>query len=216
MDKKQERYLLILMVIAILTLLGVEATSATKVTENQYPGIVRFHVIANSDSDEDQNLKLQVRDYVLNNLQSDLSQNITSREEVSEYINNNMKQIEGWTAEALDLYNSNYTYRVSLGIKHIPAKYYDDLYFPAGNYEALTITIGKGEGQNWWCVVFPPLCLVNEQTSETTEEMIIDQEQKIIIKSKIKELMNKGAVYSLSTTSISETLFIACNNYIFD
>ena len=101
-------------------------------------------------------------------------------------IKDNLDKIEEWTKEALELYESNYGYKASLGIRHIPAKYYDDLYFPEGNYEALTITIGEGKGQNWWCVVFPPLCLVDSggnPSDVSEEEMMVDQEQKIILKS---------------------------------
>ena len=206
MDKKYEKCLLILMVFAVLILCGLESSTAIQKTHNQFPGIVRFHVIANSDSSADQELKLQVRDYVLSHLQDELSKNISSRDEVSKYINDNMNKIEGWTKEALNLYESDYSYNVSLGVKHIPAKYYDDLYFPEGNYEALTVTIGEGKGKNWWCVVFPPLCLIDSSDNESNEEMLIDQEQKIILKSKIKELMNNQPVYSPTINSISETL----------
>ena len=97
MDKKYEKYLLILMAIAVLTLYGLETTLAKENIHNQFPGIVRFHVVANSDSVEDQRLKLQVRDYVLTRLQNNLSKEISSRDQVSKYINDNMKQLEEWT-----------------------------------------------------------------------------------------------------------------------
>lgn len=215
MDKKYEKYLLILMAIVVLTLYGLETTLAKENIHNQFPGIVRFHVVANSDSVEDQRLKLQVRDYVLTRLQNNLSKEISSRDQVSKYINDNMKQLEEWTKEALKLYKSEYDYNVSLGIRHIPAKYYDDLYFPEGNYEALTITIGEGKGQNWWCVVFPPLCLVDSSDDASSEEMLVDQEQKIVLKSKIQEIMEGQPVYSPAINSISKTLFNTSQSLIF-
>ena len=82
--------------------------------------------------------------------------------------------------------------QTKLGVQEIPAKQYDDLYFPAGNYEALTITIGEGAGQNWWCVVFPPLCLIDCEDSAYKDAFEADGQGRIILKSKIKEMM-KGS-----------------------
>lgn len=206
MDKRFEKLLLIFMVSAFVFLLiyGNINTASGEDTklENQYPGIMRFHVIANSDSEADQELKLNIRDYVLERIQKDMD----SKDNSIQYIYNNLDKIQGWAEEGLKLYNSEYKCETSVGVRHIPAKYYDDLFFPEGNYEALTITIGEGKGQNWWCVVFPPLCLVDSESTSSSEEMEIDQEEKIILKSKIKELMSPEPVYRSTVFSISNTL----------
>ena len=200
MDRRFEKTLLILMILSAFFLLMADSTLAVKELstgqlQNQHPGITRFHVIANSDSEEDQNLKLQVRDYVLDKLQRELAEEVSkpsslSNEEViKEYIGANLSRIESWASEEIKNRGYSYTCSVSLGIKHIPAKYYDDLFFPEGNYETLTITIGKGLGQNWWCVVFPPLCLIDSEDSSYKDQLSFDQSEKVVLKSKIKELL---------------------------
>ena len=193
MDKQFEKILLILMIASSFFLLFSSNSLALKEIssgelQNQYPGITRFHVIANSDSREDQNLKLQVRDYVLEKVQGELGQDIGDGS-VNEYVSNNIDQIQAWALEEIQKQGYSYGCTVSLGVKHIPAKYYDDLLFPEGNYQALTITIGQGLGQNWWCVVFPPLCLIDSQDSTYKDQLAAEHEERIILKSKIKELL---------------------------
>lgn len=182
---------------------------------NDYPGIMRFHVIANSDSEEDQALKLKVRDYVLGKVQSGVTRAIAdpdteksgkSDEAVTrEYINDNLSQIEDWARQAIEANGASYEATAETGVKHIPAKQYDDIMFPEGNYEALTITIGEGKGQNWWCVVFPPLCLIDTGDSEYAEEFDITGEDRPILKFKTEELLKgsnfnyvcKSAIYDI-------------------
>ena len=183
MDKRLEKILLILMAVAFVFLLvfSNQNTASAKESqlENQYPGIIRFHVIANSDTTEDQQLKLKVRDYVLKMIHQDLNNNQNARE----YIYGNLDKIQEWAEDGLKINNSSYKCETSIGVRHIPAKYYDDLLFPEGNYEALTITIGQGEGQNWWCVVFPPLCLasVTEEVVDAAAEAGLTEEQISLI-----------------------------------
>ena len=193
--KASEKVLLLLMAFAFIFLL-VAGTFAPEYDtsqnlENQYPGLLRFHVVANSNSDEDQELKLKVRDYILQQLHE--QKEVSDIEDMKLYISSNLNQIETWAKEGLAKYDSAYDCTASLGIRHIPAKYYDDILFPEGNYEALTITIGEGKGENWWCVVFPPLCLVDSEedgNSTYTGEFDMDQQSKIQLRSKIKEMMD--------------------------
>ena len=84
----------------------------------------------------------------------------------------------------------SYKAEANLGIRWIPEKTYGDMYFPAGNYEALNLTLGRGEGQNWWCVLFPPLCLI-EEDEEAIKEMGISEEQKIEIKWKLMDILKE-------------------------
>lgn len=224
MDKRFEKILILLMVLASLFLFLGSAEGKASGSENskdalknQYPGILRFHVIANSDTDEDQDLKLKVRDYVLERIQlnlaeemekaqNELGENFSESAIMKNYVTEHLFQIERWGYEALELYDFDYTCTASLGIRHIPAKYYDDIFFPEGNYEALTITIGKGEGQNWWCVVFPPLCLVDSDDSSYSDKLNMSEGDKIHLKSKILELLEESSVnnknHSVSFNSI--------------
>ena len=220
MDKRFERLLVFLMAMSFIFLFIIgtynHAEGRTESLENQYPGILRFHVIANSDTASDQNLKLKVRNYVLERLQEDLSDEMLLAKEsmgkdfdeaivMRRYIKNNLEKIQEWALQSLRLENSKYGCSVSIGVRHIPAKYYDDIFFPEGNYEALTITIGEGKGQNWWCVVFPPLCLVENDDSSYRSKLDMEDSDKIQLKSKILEIMKESTERNKST-SISDIL----------
>lgn len=156
--------------------------------ENEYEGIIRLHVIANSNSDFDQNLKLKVRDEIIS-LVGDLS-NKNSIEESRKWIESQLDDIEKKADEVIRENGCNYRAAAELGVRWIPEKNYGNMYFPAGNYEALTIVLGEGEGENWWCVLFPPLCLITEEEGELVE-MGIDPEDQVQVKSWLMEVLEK-------------------------
>jgi stage II sporulation protein R len=242
MDKNFEKVLIGLMALAFIALpfLNSSAQASEKGEGligsygliNEYPGIMRFHVVANSDSTEDQDLKLQVRDYVLSKVQEEITQQMTSshsdsasREPLAQqkfirkYIEDNLPRIESWAKEAVISQGFDYDVTASTGIRHIPAKYYDELFFPEGNYEALTLSIGEGKGQNWWCVVFPPLCMVDSEDSVYNEELGITEEDKLILKFKTQELIDDQKAYPNGTACIDtiyETLSLIYSPYILE
>ena len=195
MDKrgKIEGAVTILMVIAIWTMAAMEDYIPIEDVANEYEGILRFHVVANSDSAEDQALKLGVRDYVLPKIEKELARQMTGGsgdgEIAEEYAEQNLERIKKWALKYVRDKGFDYDVTTDVGVTAIPAKRYDDLYFPAGNYNALTITIGEGKGQNWWCVVFPPLCLIDCEDSAYKEKFSIDGKDKILLKSKIKQIV---------------------------
>lgn len=131
--------------------------------------VVRFHVLANSDSEADQALKLAVRDRVLQEY-GDLLETCTSKEETLAALKNAQQEISE-TAEA-EVLAQGYTYpvRVSLVREEFPFKKYGDLIFPAGVYDALRIEIGEAKGKNWWCVLYPQMCYVDAAWGYSTEE----------------------------------------------
>lgn len=135
---------------------------STSVNSNISQSIVRLHVLANSDSNEDQSLKLKVRDAILEHSR----QNFTKKDEVKSQLEK-YKQI----AEKV-IYESGYNYPVEVeyGNFKFPTKEYKNLTLPAGVYDAVRIKIGKAEGQNWWCVMFPPLCFVDGTTDTAYAE----------------------------------------------
>lgn len=139
------------------------------ISRNDHEGIIRLHVIANSDSVSDQRLKLKVRDAVIEYM--DDQDELNTVGETRRHLKNNLGRLETIANGVIAAEGYDYDAKADLGIRYIPEKTYGDMTFPAGNYEALNITIGDGEGQNWWCVVFPPLCLLDEGTepSETAE-----------------------------------------------
>ena len=158
---------------------------------NQHEGVIRLHVIANSDSARDQGIKLKVRDAVLEHMQS--RKDITCRDDMEEYIRKNSRRLEKIAEGVVASNGCDDDVKASLGVRYIPEKTYGDMTFPAGNYEALDLTIGNGEGENWWCVLFPPLCLLEEGTGTdedmSEEDRVLAKEQKLKLEWKTKELM---------------------------
>lgn len=131
-----------------------------RMTEEIAEKVIRFHVLANSDTQEDQNLKLKVRDAVGSYMQPRLkgiSDIETSRRVIQKNLPGITKLAEGIIAQ------EGYTYKIeaSLAVTDFPEKTYGNYTFPAGKYEALEVVIGDGRGHNWWCVMYPNLCFFN-------------------------------------------------------
>ena len=131
--------------------------------------VVRFHVLANSDSEADQRLKMQVRDRILQEY-GDLLQNCEDKEESLLALEKAQQAICETAAEAVIAAGYDYPVSVSLVREEFPFKRYDDLIFPAGVYDALRVEIGRAEGQNWWCVLYPRMCFVDAAWGCVTEE----------------------------------------------
>ncbi|WZL73558.1 stage II sporulation protein R [Clostridiaceae bacterium 35-E11] len=131
--------------------------------------LIRFHVLANSDKPEDQALKLQVRDRIIKEMNPKFAQS-KSLDETREIIENNIGHIEKIALEEIQKSNYSYDVKASLGASNFPTKNYGSVTLPAGSYEALRVVIGKGEGANWWCVLFPPLCFIDMKNGLTDEE----------------------------------------------
>lgn len=172
-------------------------------SQNQYEGIVRLHVLTNSDTVEDQALKLKVRDAVIEYMEK--QDDLNSAGEAREYLSENLNRLEKIAEGVIASEGYDYSARADLGVRYIPEKAYGGITFPAGNYEALNITIGRGEGENWWCVLFPPLCLLEEGTA-TDDEVVSGDEasegnnddegsseaRKLRLRWKLAEILNEG------------------------
>ena len=163
--------------------------------------VIRFHVIANSDSPEDQALKLQVRDAVLSATQEFYPQK-ASLEEARDALSDHLGELARTGQETVEAAGYDYPVTASLEKCWFPTKEYDGFALPAGEYTALRVVIGAGEGQNWWCVVFPPLCLgsVSETTQETALEagltenqvsLMTGEDEGYVVKFKAVELLEQ-------------------------
>ena len=139
-----------------------------------YDNVIRLHVLANSDSEEDQALKLTVRDAVLKKTQT-LLENVDSKEQAERVLRQNLPVIEQTARDALRAAGAENTVTVELGQESYPTREYERLAFPAGEYLSLRVMIGEAEGQNWWCVLFPPLCLTaaTAQSEQETEAVCL-------------------------------------------
>ena len=129
--------------------------------------LIRLHVVASSDEAGDQALKLRVRDAIVDSLRSDM-ENLADMNQAKAYLQENLPKIEAVANRTLRLYGSDEQASVSLKEEEFPVRQYETFTLPSGIYESLRITIGKGEGRNWWCVVFPALC-VGSTVSEFEE-----------------------------------------------
>ena len=158
--------------------------------------LIRLHVLANSDSEEDQAMKLEVRDAVLTVL-TPLLADCNSQEEAAEIIGANIETLDKVAEETVGIEDS---VTVTLTQEHYPTREYDTFSLPAGEYMSLRIQIGAAAGHNWWCVVFPPLCMeVAEETNAleasglTNEEvaLITEEDDGYIIKFKALEILDQ-------------------------
>ena len=151
-----------LKVVEVALLIGmalflVSGTIALRTQDDLADKVVRLHVLANSDSEEDQALKLRVRDAVLARA-TELLEQSADRGEAETLLRGNLLELERIAAEEIQACGYNYPVTAQLTAAEFPTKEYDGFTLPAGEYLALRVLIGEAKGQNWWCVVFPPLC----------------------------------------------------------
>ncbi len=144
----------------ILMYLYGEATKGQRQQRAIAEQIIRLHVIANSDTDEDQELKMKVKETIVTYLRGEM-QDATSVDEARQAIREHLPEIEEIAAEKMRAEGYEYTAEATLGESYFPVKEYGDLTFPAGNYEALRVRLGESAGHNWWCVMYPSLCFVD-------------------------------------------------------
>lgn len=132
--------------------------------------LIRLHVVANSDTEEDQRIKLQVRDAITDSIRDALSQ-VASREEAYAYLKENLPKLQKLANEVLEQAGVEPSAVVTLCKETFDTRIYDTFVLPAGVYDALRITIGEGAGKNWWCVAFPGLC-EGATTVQFTEDAV--------------------------------------------
>ena len=129
---------------------------------------LRIRVIANSNSEYDQLIKNQVKENIQMKLYN-LLKDTKGVEEARKIINNNLNYIDKEVNNTLNSYNYNLNYTINYGLNYFPSKEYKGTTYEEGYYESLVITLGEGKGDNWWCVLFPPLCLLEAEESEEVE-----------------------------------------------
>ena len=155
--------------------------------------LIRLHVIANSDSPEDQSLKRDVRDAILEYVKSELKGS-DSIDKSREIIKNRLTEIANIAKKVITEKGRSYGVRTILGEYPFPTKVYGDIVLPAGEYQALRVIIGDGKGANWWCVLFPPLCFV-DVTHGTVPDSVKDDLKKVLTEEE----------YEIVTSSDSES-----------
>lgn len=161
-------FLVLLTLLAIVPRFQTSPTTANLTQAEWAEQVVRLHVLANSDSDADQALKLQVRDAVLAEMPSLFTQ-ATNQSEALQVVKQHLPQLERLAKQVVTKAGYNYAVKASVGLFDFPDRTYGDVTLPAGKYEALRLEIGEAKGANWWCVLFPPLCF-NDWTHGVVRE----------------------------------------------
>ncbi|MBQ8249132.1 MAG: stage II sporulation protein R [Clostridia bacterium] len=164
----QKHITVFLLTFSILTalMLPISAFFPTIEDAKLYDNIIRLHVLANSDSEEDQELKLKVRDGILDTVAT-LLDGVTDRTITENILSENLQAIESVAKKVLDDNSSTYTVSVTLTKEAYPTRDYENYTLPAGTYTSLRVLIGEAEGQNWWCVLFPQLCIGKTEAVST-------------------------------------------------
>ena len=156
------------------------------VSANISNSVFRLHVIANSDSNEDQTLKYKVRDNLLNYM-NNICSNCSSKEEAINLVIKHQEKFKQIVLETIKNEGYSYNVNIEIGNFEFPTKHYGDISLPAGYYDALRVKIGKSSGRNWWCVMFPSLCFIDvssgivpDESKEDLQKTLSNEEYSII------------------------------------
>ncbi len=135
--------------------------------------VLRFHVLANSDSEEDQAVKLKVRDAVLAYMEENMTSKLQKKPDAQKtkaWVNAHLKELEEAADRVIEENGYSYCSHAEVGVSYFPDKQYGDIFFPKGEYEALRIKLGKARGHNWWCVLYPSLCFTDTTCTVVSDE----------------------------------------------
>lgn len=189
--KNTKRILLILILFIVYLLLS--AFSYTNaVSSDLADSVFRLHVIANSDSKEDQELKYAVRDELIAYMNS-ICKDISTKEEAIQIAQNNKDEFYNIAKKVIADKGFHYEVNIEIGNFSFPTKTYGDISLPAGFYDALKVEIGDASGKNWWCVMFPSLCFVDvsngivpEESKENLESNLQEEDYNLIASDKVE------------------------------
>lgn len=204
---KFKRFFILLILLILYTFVSAFYYS-NAVCSDISDSVFRLHVIANSDSPTDQNLKYIVRDSIIDYI-NEISSSATSKEEVLQIAKSNISEIQSIAINTVRKEGYDYSVNVEVGNFVFPKKTYGDITFPPGFYDALKVEIGEAKGQNWWCVMFPPLCFVDvtsgivpdesklkmqENLSQEEYKLISQESTNVKVKFKIVEVLQNFTI----------------------
>ena len=182
-------YLLLIFLLFIYTIFCAHSYS-NAISAELSNAVFRLHVLANSDSEEDQHLKLKVRDALLSYMNT-LSSNCNTKEEAIQIATQHQNEFQTIAENVIVEIGYNYPVQIKINNFYFPTKSYGDISWPAGYYDALRVEIGNAKGKNWWCVMFPSLCfidissgIVNSEGKEKLENNLNSESYELISESK--------------------------------
>lgn len=153
--------------------------------------LIRFHVIANSDEEFDQELKIKVKDNIINYIFPRLKDS-KSIDQSREILRNNNKQILKIAEKTIKENGYNYSVNSTLDRENFPEKVYGNITLPQGEYEAYRVIIGSGQGKNWWCIMFPPLCFVDVTKGQVSDKETEETMKRVLDDDEYTEISNKN------------------------
>ena len=166
--------------------------------------MLRLHVIANSDSSVDQNLKLRLRDYILEEGE-DIFDGSVNVENAVKKIEPKLAELEKSAETFVKNAGFDYDVKITLSNEYFTTRTYESVTLPAGKYLALRVVIGSGEGHNWWCVMFPPMCVPAADKKDEIENVFTDKEIKLVeSKPKYEPRFKVVEIYEQIRETISE------------
>ena len=171
--------LLSLLLLFLLFSMGNLQKNREALADRIAPSILRFHILANSDSREDQEVKLEVRSFLLDYIQARLPENADSKEAVTSWLSSHQTALEAAASKFLAEKQMPYTATLSLERTWFPTRVYDNLVIPCGTYDAARVILGEGRGHNWWCVLYPRFCFLDEVCKEIPEESRRELQDKL-------------------------------------
>lgn len=188
---KKISLIICLSILTICTIAGLRIRRQQALSQQHIASqIIRLHVIANSDETADQTLKKEVKDQVVTYLRSKMNQ-AASIQAARQVICQEMDALKEIAEKKIRQEGYDYPVTISLGTTYFPVKEYGDMAFPAGDYEALRVQIGKSKGRNWWCVMYPALCLV-DGVYQTVPENSKDKLKQVLSTSEYQSLVDGG------------------------
>ncbi len=195
--KRNLKYIIIIFSLLFCFIFISISSYANTISQNLSDNFFRLHILANSNSDNDQQLKLEIRDAIIEFMNS---QNFSdkTKSDVVNLVKNNLNEYQHIAEDVISKHNLNYSVNLEVGNFLFPSKHYGNISLPAGYYDALKINIGKAEGKNWWCSLFPPLCfvdissgIIDNEAERNLKESLSEEEFAIITNSNEKTIKLK-------------------------
>ena len=177
--------------------------------EKVYSEVIRLHVLANSDTEQDQSIKLLIRDRLIENAHEFFDENAKDPKEAEENLKNNAESLIEFVNKTLTDCGADYKASIKMGKESYPERVYDGITYPAGEYVSLRILLGSGEGRNWWCVLFPPLCTDAAKAKESLQvnteakKTFTEKNTRYVFRLKILELFKRSKARKISLSEIT-------------
>ncbi len=195
--KKKLKMVIILTILLFIYVSLCAISYARNVSHDISNSVFRLHVIANSDNQDDQDLKYKVRDALLSFMNS-ICSDCKTKEEAILVVSNHVDEFKEIAVKTIEEEGFSYPVSIRIGNFDFPTKHYGDISLPSGSYDALRVEIGEAKGQNWWCVMFPPLCFVDvtsgvvpDESKDLMENNLSEEEFALVSKDSSTEFQFK-------------------------